>query len=197
MKNIFFTLIITFFISGCSSLSLSTDYDRNIDFSSFKTFRWHPTNQQHKTSVQAIDHIMDQRIRATIEQQLSHQNYAKAGTDSEQVDLLINYSFVIEDRSDIQTYNNYYGMYPGYPFDAGYGFYGRHTGFAFNPVFDTLVTHYKQGTLIIDIISPITNKLMWRGSADGRLPTDTNRKARDRLVNNYVSRILRHFPPKN
>ncbi|NOQ14076.1 MAG: DUF4136 domain-containing protein [Methyloprofundus sp.] len=194
MRNYLFAFIATIFLSGCSSLSLSTDYDKKIDFSNFNTYRWHANNEHNEASLKYLNPIMDQRIRSTIDQKLQTQGYTKASTSINPVDFLVNYSIVIEDRADIRTYNNYNGMYPGYAYRGGYGYYG---GMGYSSVSNTQVTHYKQGTLIIDIINPETDKLIWRGAADGRLPNDTNRNEQDALVQKYVTRILAEFPPKD
>ncbi|WP_420831633.1 DUF4136 domain-containing protein [Bathymodiolus japonicus methanotrophic gill symbiont] len=89
------------------------------------------------------------------------------------------------------------GYYPGYNYRAGYGYYGRGMGVMYNTGSKTQVTHYKQGTLIIDIINPKTDQLIWRGAADGRLPKATDREKSDELVQKYVAKILSNFPPKN
>lgn len=190
MRNYLAAFIIMIFISGCSSLSLSTDYDNKIDFSNFKTYRWHANNEHNEASIKFLNPIMDQRIRSTIEQQLLSQGYTKASVDK--VDFLINYSVVVEEKVDIRTYNNYNGMYPGYGYRAGYGYYGG-VGYGSS---ETQVTHYKQGTLIIDIVNPETGQLIWRGAADGRLPDTADREKSDALVQEYVAKILSEFPPK-
>ena len=190
MRHYLLAFIITIFISGCSSLSLSTDYDKTVDFSTFKTYRWHADNKHNEASIKFLNPIMDQRIRSTIDQQLQSQGYTKVNTDT--VDFLINYSVVIQERADIRTYNNYNGMYPGYAYRAGYGYYGG-VGYGSS---ETQVTHYNQGTLIIDIISPETDQLMWRGAADGRLPSTADREKSDTLAQQYVTKILSEFPPK-
>ncbi len=191
MKNYLYIFIITIFITGCSSLSLSTDYDDKIDFSSFKTYRWYEEkdDDNNKTSLKFTNSIMDQRIRETIDQQLQLKNYSKTNTGA--VDFLVNYSVVVEDQVDVRTYNNYSGMYPGY------GYYGRGMSVGYGGSPETVVTYYKQGTLIIDIINPETDQLMWRGAADGRLPKSANREESDVLVQKYVTKILSAFPPKN
>ncbi len=51
MKNYLFIIIISIFIPGCSSLTLSTDYDQSIDFSGFKTYRWHADNEHNSAAV--------------------------------------------------------------------------------------------------------------------------------------------------
>ncbi len=191
MKNTLFTLLISVLISACSSLSLSTDYDNKIDFSNLKTYRWHAENDHNKASLKYLDNIIDQRIRSTIDQQLQKQHYIKQNEGT--VDFWVNYSVVLEDRVDIRTYNNYNGMSPGfYGYRAGFGY---HRG-AFNTGSNTQVTHFKQGTLIIDIINPETDQLMWRGFADGRLPKNSDKAERDTLAQQYVAKILSKFPPK-
>ena len=188
--------IFTFLVSGCSSLTLSTDYDDKIDFSNFKTYRWHVDNEHNEASLKYLDPIMYQRIRSTIDQQLQLQNFTK--TSDGPVDFWVNYSIVVDDRVDVRTYNNYNGMYPGYGYyGRGYGYYGGGVGVAYSTGSQTQVTHYKQGTLIIDIINPKTDKLMWRGSADGRLPKASDREKSDALAKKYVAKILSDFPPGN
>lgn len=192
-----YSLLIFFFtisISGCSSLSLSTDYDDSIDFSTFKTYRWHADNEHNTASLKYLDNIMDQRIRSTVDQQLAAKDFTKKLDGN--VDFYVNYSVVIDDRTDIRTYNNYNGMYPGYSYRAGYGYYGRGMGVAYSTGPETQVTHYKQGTLIIDIVNPETDQLIWRWAADGRLPKGSDREKSDKLVQKYVTKILSNFPPE-
>ena len=192
MKNYLFIMIISIFISGCSSLTLSTDYDQTINFSGFKTYRWHADNEHNSASLKYLNEIVDKRIRSTIDQQLQSQGFTKSSNES--ADFLVNYSIVVEDRTDIQTYNNYNGMYPGYAYRGGY--YGRGYGAVYSSGTETQVTHYKLGTLIIDIINPETDQLMWRGAADGRLPKGADREESDDLARKYVSKILSEFPPE-
>ncbi|NOQ64927.1 MAG: DUF4136 domain-containing protein [Methyloprofundus sp.] len=193
MKNLLLTLSIALFIPGCSSLSVNTDYDSKIDFSQLKTYRWHAENTHNEASKKYLTAITDQRIRSAIERQLQAQNLIKSTTGK--ADFLVNYSIAVEDKTDIHTYNNYNGMYPGYGYRAGYGYYGGGMGMGYASS-ETQVTHYQQGTLIIDIINPETDQLMWRGAADGRLPKHSNKSEKDALTQKYVSKILLAFPPK-
>lgn len=188
-------ILLFFFIVGCTSLELSTDYDESIDFSSFKTYRWHSKNEHNEASLKYLDQIMDQRIRSAIDAQLQQQNFIKI--ESGTADFWVNYSVIVKEKVDIKTYNNYNGMYPGYRYRYGYGYYGSGMGVGLNSTSNTQVTYYNQGTLIIDILKPTNDQLMWRGAADGRLPKNTNRKENDSLVKKYVSTVLSQFPPKD
>ncbi len=196
MRKYLLSFIVIAFITGCSSLTLDTDYDKSINFSNFKTYRWHTQNKYNTASQQylKVNNLMDQRIRATIDKQLQTQNYTVVSSDK--VDFLINYSVVVEDKTDINTYNNYNGYYPGFRYGMGYGSYGRRMSVGYSSGPDVQVTHYQQGTLIIDIINPETDQLMWRGAADGRLPKNADRAEKDKLIQQYVTKILSDFPPK-
>lgn len=195
MRHFLFILTLSMILSGCSSLTLRTDYDEKIDFSSFKTYRWHTENQHNIASLKYLDHILDQRIRAEINAELQQKGYIKV--DSGPVDFWINYSVVVKEKADIRTYNNYNGMYPGYGYGRPYGYYGGGMAMSYSTGSNTEVTYYNQGTLLIDILNPATDQLMWRGAADGRLPKSSDRKKSDKLVKAYVSKILSDFPPED
>ena len=170
--------------------------DNKIDFSNFKTYHWHGRNEYNASSLKYLDPIMDKRIRDAINAQFLSQHYTKLAADAGKVDFLVNYSIVVDDRVDIRTYNNYNGLYPGYSYRGRYGYYGRGYGTAYNTGPETQATHYKQGTLIIDILDPKTDQLIWRGSADGRLPKGSDKNKSDKLAQKYVNKILEEFPPK-
>ncbi len=194
MKVILLSII--FFISGCSSLNLITDYDETINFTQLKTYAWHKANEHNENSNHYlnVNHIMDQRIRSLIDQELKNKGLTKSSITP---DFLVNYSIVVEDRTDIQTYNNYNGYYPGFRYGASFGTYGQHMNMSYSSGSDTQITYYQQGTLIIDVINPKTDQLMWRGAADGRLPKNANKQEQDKLIQKYITKILSSFPPKN
>ena len=61
----------------------------------------------------------------------------------------------------------------------------------------TTVSHYKQGTLMIDIIDPTNDKLVWRGTADGRLSKNMKPEERRESLQKVINKILENFPPKD
>jgi len=189
-------LLMTVIISGCSSLNLTTDYDETINFTQLKTYAWHEANEHNESSNHylKVNHIMDQRIRSLIAQEFKNKGLTKSSTTP---DFFVNYTIVVEDRTDIQTYNNYNGYYPGFRYGTGFGTYGRHMSMSYSLGSNTQVTYYQQGTLIIDVINPKTDQLMWRGVADGRLPKNSNKQEQDQLIQKYITKILSSFPPKN
>lgn len=190
-------LLATVVIVSCQSpLNVSTDYDDTVDFTRLVTFRWHVDNQHNLSSKSYLKNdLVDQRIRLNVEDQLSAKGFRELEGNGK-VDFLVNYSIMVEDKTDIRSYNTYNGYAPGFTYGLGYGSYGSSMGLNYSSGTNTHVINYKQGTLVIDILIPVTDKLIWRGSGDGRLPKEQTREERDQMVQEAVAEILKDFPPQ-
>ena len=187
LKNTSLLLLLTVGLMACSSVKVSTDHDKNTDFSSFKSYQWiNAKTVTNKDAIQVSD-IMDMRIRNTINKQLTVQGYQQ----SEGVaDLQINYSVLTRDETDIQSYQTYGGYSSRWGWGAGYGYRGM-SGHS-----NTVIKTYQQGTLVIDFVDPKTNKLVWRGLGSDRIPSERTTENMDKLVSEMVQSILKKFPPK-
>ncbi|RDV26624.1 DUF4136 domain-containing protein [Alteromonas aestuariivivens] len=189
-------LIMLIVVVACSSrYSVESDYDDSFDFSALSTYQWYAGNeytQQTKTFLN--NDILDKRIRENIDGALQARGYLSS--DANDVDFLVNYSVTSEPRVDVDTYNTYSGFAPGW----GYGRYGPGpfvyggVGMGYQNT-ETRVTHYDQGSLVIDVIDPVSNKLVWRGTANGRLPKNMTPEEKSEAVKNVVNNVLSNFPP--
>jgi hypothetical protein len=56
---------------------------------------------------------------------------------------------------------------------------------------------YEEGSLIIDIVSPKTKQLIWRGSAQAKLNETATPSARREKIHQAVQGILKRFPSKD
>ena len=180
-------------LAACSTVKTSSDYNKDSDFTSYKTFSWlAKTDSNVASNPTVVNQIMDERIRSSINSQLSTQGYQKLESNA---DLIINYNVLTQDNVDVTSYNTYGGMGPSWGWRGGFGHrgmsVGMHGGYS-----DIEVDNYKSGTLIIDFIDPKTNKLIWRGMGSKRIPSSTTPEKLDKLVNLVVESILNNFPPK-
>ena len=57
------------------------------------------------------------------------------------------------------------------------------------------VQYYEEGTLIIDVIDPGENRLVWRGSATRVLDRAMTPERADEIVLEAVRKIFDRFPP--
>jgi hypothetical protein len=174
MKAIKFTPILFLFILGsCSSIRVNSDYDKNVDFSQYKTYAFHKQGIDRAQ----ISEFDKKRILHAIDNELSKKGMSK----SENPDLLINILTKERERIDVDQYN------------AGWG-YGW--GYGWNPYLwggRTFVSSTTEGTLYIDLIDAKKKELVWEGQGVGYLTENYDKK--ESQINEYVAKILAQFPP--
>ncbi|HLF52369.1 DUF4136 domain-containing protein [Flavobacterium sp.] len=174
MKSIQFLPVLLLFILGsCSSVRVNSDYDKNVDFSQYKTYAFHKTGID-KVEISDLD---KKRILRAIETELTK----KGMTKSETPDLLVNIFTKEREQVDVTQYN------------AGWG-YGW--GYGWNPYLwggQTYVSTSTEGTLFIDLIDAKKKELVWQGQGSGYLTQEREKK--EERINEFVAKILAQFPP--
>ncbi len=168
-------------LMSCSSISVHSDYDKNTDFSNYKTYAF------YKKGIDRVE-ISDldkKRILRAIERELN----AKGMVPSEDPDVLVNIFTKSKEKIDVYT-NNYYGWYPWY-YGFGYGFYGPGYGFGY-----TNVSSSTEGTLFIDLIDARKKELAWQGIGTGILSYSKSIEKKEAMINDFVTRIMTAYPPE-
>lgn len=171
-KIIPFVLLLV--LVSCSSVRVYTDYDKQVDFTPYKTYAFHK-NGIDKAEISDLD---KKRILHAIDETMS----AKRFTKSDNPDLLI--SFFTKEREEVNVNQ----------FNAGWG-YGW--GWGWNPFLwggNTMVTRHTEGSLYIDIIDAKKKELIWQGEGEGVLTKDRDKK--EALIKEFVSKILEQYPPQ-
>lgn len=167
--SLFFTMV-----SCGPMISTNADYDKNVDFSAYKTYAYYKTGID-KVEISDLD---KRRILNAIDQQM----LAKGFTKSDNPDLLINLFTKSREQVNVNQFN------------AGWG-YGW--GWGWNPFMmgghQTTVTTSTEGTLYIDLIDAKKKEMIWQGEGTGVLTKNTNKK--EERINEFVSQILSQYPP--
>ncbi|MEN8254826.1 MAG: DUF4136 domain-containing protein [Verrucomicrobiota bacterium] len=180
MKKLLLLVVSAGFLAGCSSISVSRDYDTTADFSGLKTFAWQHA-EQPKTGDPRIDNdLHDERIRAAVNENLAAKGFQPG--DRANADFMVVY--FVEYKRKLSSGSISFGL--------GGGSYGRYGGVGYN----TGVSEYDQSCLTIDMVNPADEKMIWRGvgsrsAYDGSSPEKTTE-----IVNASVAKILKRFPPK-
>ncbi|KIA87522.1 DUF4136 domain-containing protein [Flavobacterium sp. AED] len=167
-------VVLLLIVASCSSVKVYSDFDKNADFSQYKTYAFHRRGID-RVEVSELD---KKRILHAIDNELSK----KGMTKSETPDLLINILTKEREQVDVSQYN------------AGWG-YGW--GWGWNPYLwggRTYVSTSTEGTLYIDLIDAKKKELVWEGEGVGYLTQ--NRKEKEKQINEFVAKILEQFPPK-
>ncbi len=140
-------LTILFFLafSSCeTTYSITSDFEDDVNFSAFETFKI----LEHETRIPyVVNPINQQRIERSIVQEMESLGYEN--TENDYANLEVSWFVIIKTVKDIEYYNDHYRRYsfPQY----------------------TRVIEYQEGTLVIDIIDSFDKKVIWHGKTTGRV----------------------------
>lgn len=170
------------FLFGCSpSIKISSDYDRAVDFSKYRSFAIFDL----KDKSDAVSALNKDRILKAVKTELSKKGFTEVSNNP---DLLVNIVTVLQEKASVTSNTNYYGYggyYRPYAWGAGMG-----SGYA-NTTYD--VYNYKDGSLIIDLVDSETNKLIWHGAGNSEI--DKPLKNPDIQIPEFIAKILAKYPP--
>jgi Domain of unknown function (DUF4136) len=169
------SMVIAILAATASLAEVKTDYDRNADFSRYKTYSWGKVHTQNP--------LWTDRIRAAVASALTAKGWTEVESGGD-VSIM-----AMEMTEDHRTLNRYYDNFGG-----GWGW--RRWG-GFGDGFGTSTTTeetYKVGTLVVDLFDTNTKKLIWHGSATDTLSDKSDKNIKK--LNSDVQRMLDHFPPE-
>ncbi len=168
-----------FMLSSCVSVRVVSDYDKEADFNSFKTYAFYKTGID-KAQISDLD---KKRILRAIETEMNTRGLIK----SNEPDLLV--SIFTKERERVDVYNN-----AGWGWGPGWGFY--------NPWFwgrpgwgGNNVSTSTEGSLYIDLIDTKSKELVWQGRGVGTLNNISNVEKKEARIREFVSEILKKYPP--
>ena len=161
------TITIAILLTSCASVRVTTDYDTQATFDSYKTFAFYKPGID-KVEISDLD---KKRILRAIEKEM----LTKGFTKSESPDLLININTKTE--KNVNVYNA--GI--GYGWGPWYGGYNRQISSSTN------------GVLYIDLINSKDKQLVWQGRGSGYLTHSVEKK--DARTQEFVTQILAKYPP--
>ena len=175
MKKIFkplSLLVLLIVATSCSSVKVASDFDKNVDFSKYKTFAFYKTGID-KAEINDLD---KRRILRAIETEMLNKGFTK----SETPDVLV--SIFTKSREKVNIYNNGWGPY-------GYG-WGWSPWYWNN--YNTVTTS-TEGVLYIDLIDANRKELIWQGVGTGYLTENMEKK--EERIKEFVTSIFEKYPP--
>lgn len=158
-------------IISCSPFRVVSDYDRNTDFSQYKTY----TLRLDDLKLNDID---ESRVINELKKQLALKNVLPA--DSADLIISIKASHKIV-RNTYVTPNIFLGSW------------GRWLGGGVS-VGRTIANEYNQGTLIFDFVDAKTGKMVWQGTGSG-IKVDFP-ESKQKQIPEIIAEILKNYPPK-
>ncbi|NOX87153.1 MAG: DUF4136 domain-containing protein [Chlorobi bacterium] len=178
-------LISMLILSACSSITVTSDYDKSVDFTQFKTYSYYGWAKESNKILTPFD---QQRIEQAFADEFSKRGlkYVKEGGD-------LTVALYIQTEKKQETtatttgmggYGGYYGWGPGWGW--GPGFYGGMTQTTYH-TYD-----YQVGTLVVDVFDTKKKVLIWESAGQGRI--NENPSTRDKSIPKVVAQIMATYP---
>jgi len=159
---------------------VKTGYDKSADFSRYKTFAWIPS------TVPATNPVLATLINANIEHELTQKGLRKVDADSGPDLLVKSYGGADEVSGGFAAED------PGYTGSGGAPMPGDNMWTGSLP--PTPVPQVMHGSITVDLIDARQKRLVWRGTAKGKMDYDKREKLLEQ-ANKAVSEIFKKYPP--
>ncbi|MBQ0737248.1 DUF4136 domain-containing protein [Aquimarina celericrescens] len=173
------SLILIITLSSCTSVRVASDYDKQANFDTYKSFAFYKPGID-KAEISDLD---KKRILRAIEADMTSKGFSK----SENPDMLV--SIFTKTRENVNVYNNNWNWAWGWGPGWGYG-WGWNPWWGAN---QNSVSRVTEGTLYIDLIDASKKELIWQGMGTAALTTKVEKK--QEKMNEIVGAILEKYPP--
>jgi len=198
MKKLIHVACTVLLLSGLSACTSYNYYQAGINktnMSGYHTFAWMPPS---KSGNKAMGDLADMKVKEATTNALVAKGLQ---INQQHPDLIVNYTRIVGTGS-YTTYYTPYSPYFGWGYGWGWGWY--HPWYAWGAPFGYYgdVTyadkgHYKEGTLIIDLVDPRTRKIVWRGFGVGEVHHNPEKDVEDlpKVVDGILDQLQTLPPP--
>jgi len=161
-------------LSGCATMNVSSHIERGVDFAQFRTWDWGPADAL-PTGDPRLDNnpFFNDYLQGAVEKEMTrhHYDHVAGGTP----DLLLHYHANVSKTFDV----NGVDMRNGYCYDDC----------------QPKVIEYMQGTIVLDVVSTRTNRVVWRGwfqdSMDGIIDNQDRLRAE---LEKGIPKMMKELP---
>lgn len=196
MKTLLNLLLATLLVAGISSCRSYDYYTAGLNktnMSHYRSFAW-IAPQADKTS--PLGAIANQKVRDAAVASLSAKGLQ---LNANNPDLIVTYTASVGLGSKTVMAPTYYGtgLYPGWGFGWGWGwgwyrpYWGGYGYTYYGGSTAVGKEHYKEGTVIIDLIDTRTHKIVWRGFGVGEAHHNREKDVDDlpKVVDGIISQL--------
>ncbi|MEM1451471.1 MAG: DUF4136 domain-containing protein [Planctomycetota bacterium] len=170
-------------LAACSSPSVTTDFDPQSDFASFRTFAFLEPDPFIAAPTGVRDVVLDGIVAATRED-LTSKGLTEIDSSAD-ADLEVSFSLGARNRVEVTEHPAYFerNEYGDGTADWGYPYIGQ-----------VGVRAFSEGTLAIDMVNPDHGRPVWHGRTQGTI-TERMAKNPEKTLRDAVASVLKSFPP--
>lgn len=182
MRRIALFSITLFFLAAGAAVAQDVRYnfDKDTDFSKFKTYKWVPMKNAPK-----VDDLLDKQIKEAIDTELAKKGLTR--TDADTADLYLGYQVGVGTEKQFTSYDTGWGYGPGWYRGGWYmGGGGMTTG--------QTSTIYV-GQLALDMDDSKNHDLVWRGIVSKSIDPKAKPEKQQKNLTKAVAKLLKNYPP--
>jgi hypothetical protein len=168
--------VLVFVAAGCAPLidSVDTTYNRSVDFAALKTYGWWSIQGLADTDAQDL-----KQIRTLVDKDLQGKGLRMVEANPDFLVVVLLKKARQEGTSEVRK------SWTGWWFDQSAPVYWG----------GPAAWSYEEGTMLIDLVRPKTNHMVWRGTAKTDLKKVKTAEERTAFIEKAVRMIMAKFPP--
>jgi len=184
MKKIyFFAAFVSLVASGCLAQDVRYNFDKNTDFSRFKTYKWVAIKGADQTNA-----LVDKQIKDSLDAELAKKGLSKVEGDN--ADLYIGYQTAVGQEKQFNSYSTDWGYGGGWYRGGWYG------GMGGSSMTSGQTSTIYTGQLAVDMYDSANKDLVWRGVASKTLDAKAKPDKQTKNLNKAVAKLLKNYPPE-
>jgi len=160
---------------ACSTVKVFYDYDKQVDFTQYKTYQYSEGIQQL-----GVSDLNRDRIMKAVDNEMDVKGFSKANNP----DVLVDIYLKSQQKVDATAYIS--GM--GGPWRYGYGGGFSTTHVSYN--------EYTEGTLFVNLVDMSSEKMVWQGIGKKAIDESADSKKRDKIISWTIQQIYMNYPPE-
>ncbi|GLU43816.1 DUF4136 domain-containing protein [Allomuricauda sp. NBRC 101325] len=166
-------MLFVVFLMGCSSVQVNYDYDKAVNFSTYRSYNYMPDMQS------GLSQLDENRLLRILDSTLQVRGYRLA----EEPEFLIN------------IMSHEYQTAPKSSVGLGIGGGGRHVGGGIS-VGVPVGSANTQRSIQFDLVDAERNALVWQAVAESGYQNNASPNLRERNLSAIVKKVFSKFPPK-
>jgi hypothetical protein len=176
------SVVLVLLVAGAAlAQDVRYNFDKETDFSKFKTYKWVPIKDAAKVS-----DLVDKQIKDALDAELATKGLTKV--DGDDANLFIGYQPAVGEEKQFNSYSTGWGYGPGW----GGGWYGG--GMGSTTTTGTTSTIYK-GQLALDMYDSAKHDLVWRGVVSKTIDPKAKPEKQQKNLAKAVTKLLKNYPP--
>jgi hypothetical protein len=183
-KSIFLSVVgLLLIATSASAQDVRYNFDKNADFSKFKTYKWVPLKE-----APSVNDLVSKQIMAAVDAELATKGLTK--TDDDSANLYVAYQVGVNQEKQFTSFNSDWGYGGGWYRGGWYG------GMGGTSTTTGQTSTIYVGQLALDMYDSANHDLAWRSVASKTIDNKAKPEKQQKNLAKAVKKMLKNYPPQ-